>query len=69
MKKTIDFDFDGVLVDSVALKGSAFSRVLGIENPNIVQEIAQHHLANPSMGREDKLSNYMSTYRNHTKKE
>ena len=67
MKKVIVFDFDGVLVDSVALKGSAFSKVLGIESPNIVQEIAQHHLANPSMGREHKLRTYMKTYRNHTK--
>lgn len=68
MRKTIVFDFDGVLVDSVSLKGSAFSKVLGIENRNVVQAIAQHHMANPSMGREDKLSTYMTKYRNHTKK-
>lgn len=67
MKQTIVFDFDGVLVDSVALKGSAFSKVLGIDNPTVVKEIAKHHIANQSMGREEKLSTYMAKYSNHTR--
>lgn len=65
MKRTIVFDFDGVLVDSVELKGSAFSQVLEILDTNVSDEIAEHHLSNPSMGREEKLLHYMSIHRDH----
>lgn len=62
MKNKIVFDFDGVLVDSNDLKGATFATVLDISSPDKINEIADHHRANPSMGRREKISIYMSRY-------
>lgn len=54
----ICFDFDGVIVDSVPLKGDAFEHIYRDEGPAFMDRVRTHHLANGGMSRFEKFKIY-----------
>lgn len=62
MVKIIIFDFDGVLVDSVDIKKKAFAKLFEDESPEVIKAIVEHHLANRSMSRFEKISHYYKEF-------
>lgn len=59
--EAIVFDFDGVLVESVNVKGEAFVELYKSEKIEIQNEVLQYHQENGGMTRHDKISYYEST--------
>lgn len=55
MIKIIFFDFDGVLVESVDIKTTAFARLFKNEGEGPVKEIVTYHLNNAGVSRYDKF--------------
>lgn len=55
MFRAIVFDFDGVILESVAIKARAFRDLLP-ERPDLQDRIEQYHLANLGMSRYDKFT-------------
>ena len=53
--KLIIFDFDGVLVESVELKGKAFEILFADESLSIRKQIVKYHLENGGVSRYDKI--------------
>jgi beta-phosphoglucomutase len=51
---TLIFDFDGVIVESIAMKAEAFRKVFSFA-PDHLEEIIEFHLANGGMSRYDKF--------------
>lgn len=58
MKKTIIFDFDGTLVDSLGLKGEVFAKLFESYGPDIQREIMAFHDHNPGLSRFDKFKEF-----------
>lgn len=56
--QAIVFDFDGVLVESVDLKGQAFVALYGDESESIRQEVLAYHEAHGGMTRYEKIRHY-----------
>ena len=62
MIKAIIFDFDGVIVESVNIKSSAFGKIYHEHGKIIVNKIINHHLANGGMSRFEKFRFYHKEY-------
>lgn len=60
--KTIFFDFDGVIADSLDVKSKAFYRMYEPYGQDIAQKVEQHHLDNGGMSRFEKFRYYHKTY-------
>ena len=61
-KKIIVFDFDGVLVDSVHVKTSAFEQMYLAYGSSVVGKVRSHHKQNGGMSRFKKFKYYHETY-------
>lgn len=57
----IVFDFDGVLAESVNVKGDAFYALYEHEGPEIQQQVLDYHLAHGGVSRFDKIRYYEGT--------
>jgi phosphoglycolate phosphatase-like HAD superfamily hydrolase len=57
-REAVFFDFDGVLVDSVAVKTRAFARLYEDQGPVIVERVVAYHLANGGVSRFKKFEHY-----------
>ena len=58
-KKTIFWDFDGVIKDSVEIKSDAFEQLFVVFGRKIAKKVRRHHEANGGMSRFDKLPLYL----------
>ena len=58
MFKTIIFDFDGVLVDSVNVKADAFYRLYANFGDAIAKQVREHHLQHGGVTRAQKIRHY-----------
>ena len=56
--KAIIFDFDGVILDSVNVKTSAFESLYASYGKNIQQKVRNHHLQNGGISRFEKFKYY-----------
>lgn len=56
--KSIIFDFDGVILESVNTKAEAFAELYKEFGENIVRNVTDHHLANGGVNRYDKIKYY-----------
>jgi len=56
--KSIIFDFDGVILESVNIKTEAFAELYENFGGEIVRKITEHHLANGGINRYDKIKFY-----------
>lgn len=59
--KTIVFDFDGVLVESLNVKGDAFVALYEEESQNIQKQVLEYHLKHGGVTRYDKIRYYEKT--------
>ena len=57
MIKSIFFDFDGVILDTVAIKGQVFGQLFNKWGDQVVKQIIEHHNANGGMPRFEKIKN------------
>ena len=55
---TYFFDFDGVIVDSIAIKEKAFVSLFENYGSEIQKKVAAHHLNNGGITRLDKIKYY-----------
>ena len=55
MIKTIIFDFDGVIVESVDIKTAAFAELFAKEGKDAVKRIVEYHLVNAGISRYEKF--------------
>jgi len=62
MIRTIIFDFDGVLCESVSIKTDAFYELYLPYGEDIAQKVKEHHMANGGMSRFDKFEYYEKTF-------
>lgn len=56
------FDFDGVLVDSVDIKGQAFAKLFEPYGPEIVKLVVSHHHNHTGVARTVKFRHYYSEF-------
>lgn len=63
-KKFLIFDFDGVLVDSVAIKGDVFAEIYDSYGKKISDLVRNHHFSNGGMSRYEKFCYYHKNYLN-----
>jgi len=61
-KSCLVFDFDGVIADSVNIKGDAFSELYKIYGNDIAKKVVQHHLKHGGMSRYDKFRYYHNNF-------
>ncbi len=64
--EVIVFDFDGVLAESVDVKGEAFYKLYEHEGEDIARKVLDHHLANGGVSRYDKIRHYESEFLDRT---
>lgn len=57
--RLVFWDFDGVIKDSVEVKGKAFAQLFNSASPELVSRILAHHEANGGMSRYEKIPLYM----------
>ena len=64
--KSIIWDFDGVIKDSVHIKGEAFAHLFKDQSKTIKERICSHHKANGGISRYEKIKQYLewSSYEN-----
>ena len=62
MVKSIIFDFDGVIAESVNIKTKAFIKLYGKYGAEIVNKVSEHHTANGGMSRFEKFKFYHKKY-------
>ncbi len=55
MIKTIFFDFDGVIVESIDIKTNAFGKLFESEGKDIVKRVIKYHLDNTGVSRFEKF--------------
>jgi HAD superfamily hydrolase (TIGR01549 family) len=55
MIKAIIFDFDGVVVESVDIKTTAFAELFRNEGETVVKKVVEYHLVNAGVSRYDKF--------------
>jgi len=60
MIKTILFDFDGVILDSMKIKAEGFKAIFSKYPPEILEQIEAYHNANGGMSRFEKIKNIHS---------
>ena len=58
-KRTIFWDFDGVIKESVGLKGKAFQELIDNTSQDIKKKNLQHHIQNGGISRYKKIPIYM----------
>lgn len=58
---TIIFDFDGVLVESVAVKGEAFAALYESEGTEIQRQVLEYHHAHGGVSRFEKILHFEAT--------
>jgi len=65
-RKSIIWDFDGVIKDSVDIKGNVFQKLFSDQGKKIKNKILEHHKTNGGISRFDKLKIYLdwSSHRN-----
>lgn len=56
------FDFDGVVVDSVKIKGEAFGSLFAEYGSEVVEKVIDHHLKNGGLSRYDKFRYYYKEF-------
>lgn len=56
--KTIFFDFDGVIADSVDIKTKAFAKLFEGYGEEVVKKVVEHHLNHGGVSRYDKFRYY-----------
>lgn len=64
MSKAIIFDFDGVLVESVDVKGDAFVHLYAQESMEIQKRIRSYHDENGGVSRYDKIRHFENIFCN-----
>jgi phosphoglycolate phosphatase-like HAD superfamily hydrolase len=62
--KTIIFDFDGVLVDSVDIKGQVFCKMYEQHGEEIAQAVYRYHMANGGVTRNEKFKHFSRIFFN-----
>ena len=62
MIKSIIFDFDGVILDTVEVKGASFVELYKNESKEVKKQIKKYHFANLSVSRYIKI-NYINYYK------
>ena len=60
--KSIIFDYDGVIAESVNIKTEAFAELYKPYGTNIVQKVIKHHKANGGVSRFEKFKIYHNKY-------
>jgi len=60
--QAIVFDFDGVLVESVSVKGQAFVALYADESEEIRGQVLEHHTENGGVSRYDKIRHYETVF-------
>ena len=60
MKKILIFDFDGVILDSVLVKGDAFGYIFKDYGDEIVDKVKEYHKQNGGLPRAEKIKNIFS---------
>ena len=55
MIKTIFWDFDGVILDSMKIKGDGFTELFHSHNSKDIQKLEKFHYANGGVSRFDKI--------------
>ena len=58
--KTIFWDFDGVIKESVSIKSDAFEQLFNPFGPEIAKKVRAHHEANGGLSRYEKIELYLS---------
>jgi phosphoglycolate phosphatase-like HAD superfamily hydrolase len=58
--KTIFWDFDGVIKDSVSVKTAAYGKLFSTENLEVNRRIERHHSENGGMSRFEKIPLYLT---------
>ena len=58
--KTVFWDFDGVIKDSVLIKGEAYKKTFQKFGPKISSRVMKHHLDNGGLSRFKKIPLYLS---------
>lgn len=61
----IVFDFDGVLIESLEVKGDAFRKIYSDFGSDIAEKVLRYHLENGGMNRKEKFLYCHKTYLNH----
>tara|TARA_B110000285_G_C15003689_1_gene552724 strand:- start:599 stop:1105 length:507 start_codon:yes stop_codon:yes gene_type:complete len=64
MKKSIIFDFDGVILDSLEAKTNAFKTLYSQYGLKITKKVEAHHLQNGGMSRFLKIKHYHKEFLN-----
>jgi phosphoglycolate phosphatase-like HAD superfamily hydrolase len=62
--KAIIFDFDGVLVDSVDIKGQAFRRMYEQHGGDIGQQVYEYHMQHGGVSRREKFKHFSKLFFN-----
>jgi len=57
------FDFDGVIVDSLAIKAEAFGLLFADLGTEVMKRVKEHHLNNGGVSRYEKFQYYFQEYR------
>ena len=60
--KTIFFDFDGVIADSVDIKTKAFAKLFERYGDEIVKKVVEYHLSHGGVSRYDKFRYYYQNF-------
>ena len=63
--QAVFFDFDGVIVDSVPIKGEAFAELFREYGPEIEKKVVEYHSANGGVSREEKFKHYYKEFLKH----
>jgi len=58
--KTIFFDFDGVILDSVNVKTDAFAKLFEAHGNEVVNKVVEYHLSNGGISRFEKIRHIYS---------
>ena len=62
MIKTIIFDFDGVITESVGVKADGFAMLYEPYGKNVVNQVLAHHYANGGVSRYEKFRHYHKAF-------
>ena len=60
--KTIFFDFDGVIADSVDIKTKAFAKLFERYGDEVVKKVVEYHLSHGGVSRYDKFRYYYQNF-------
>lgn len=63
-KSVFIFDFDGVIVDSINIKGNVFAKLYENYGENVVNKVRHYHLLNPGVSRFEKFAYFHKYFLN-----